>query len=966
MIGQTISHYRILAALGSGGMGQVFRAEDTRLGRQVAVKFLSQQLASDPASLERFQREARAASSLNHPGICTIYDVGEHQGQPFLVMELLEGQTLRERIGGRALPVDLLLEFGAQIADALEAAHSRGILHRDIKTANIFITARGQAKILDFGLAKQTAPSRIAEAIGASGGPTQPTTDNLLLTSPGSALGTVAYMSPEQARGETLDARTDLFSLGAVLYEMATGQSAFSGGTSAVIFDAILNRNPVAPSILNPAVPAKLEEIIGKALEKDRELRYQTAAELRADLKRLRRDLGTPAGFPARDSVGGPFAANAPAGSAERGSDSGRTGPVSSGFSRPIVATESGAVSAQSVPALTPAPLAAPAAGAPARKSAAVYWLMGGLGLAVIVGLAVLAGLGLLGRNRRATPSSFSQMTITSVTSTGNIHSTTISPDGKWLAYVQDDNGGHGIWVRQLATGSTAKVLSGTTGEIAGLTFSPDGNYLYFVKEEGASGGSNTLLQVASLGGVARQILTNVDSPISFSPDGRRFTFVRDEAKTSALLIANTDGTNLKSLATLKDPAYFPSVGPAWSPDGMRVAVAETPDGDYSNYTIETVAVDSGDIRPISSRTWDFPRQIAWLPDGSAIVFAAGVDQVSVNAQLWEVSYPGGDPRRITNDLNFYNGATITSDGSTLATVQVALAGTIWVTSMGGAASFSSPHQVTSGIDRADGLAGMSWAGPDRLLFGYYRSGTIHFATAALDGSNMRDVPTAGALSEWPSVCNDGKRFVFGAQNSSHGISLWREDIDGGDSKQITSGKLDVFPSCSPDGKFAAYTDESGAGALMRVSIDGGTPSVIIKKLIRQVQISPDETAVAGFYHPDQTKPVKLAVVDLRNGEISKLYDVSPDIAWTGDGGSKLQWTKDGHDLLYLTEKDEVTSLWAQPVGPISAPVQTPRRIGTFPDSRHIWSFAVSPDGKQIAYSRGEYVTDAVLISHFH
>ncbi len=268
MIGQTISHYRILDALGSGGMGQVFRAEDTRLGRQVAVKFLSQQLASDPASLERFQREARAASSLNHPGICTIYDVGEHQGQPFLVMELLEGQTLRERIGGRALPVDLLLEFGAQIADALEAAHSRGILHRDIKTANIFITARGQAKILDFGLAKQTAPSRIAEAIGASGASTQPTTDNLLLTSPGSALGTVAYMSPEQARGETLDARTDLFSLGAVLYEMATGQSAFSGGTSAIIFDAILNRNPVAPSILNAGVPPKLEEIIGKAARK--------------------------------------------------------------------------------------------------------------------------------------------------------------------------------------------------------------------------------------------------------------------------------------------------------------------------------------------------------------------------------------------------------------------------------------------------------------------------------------------------------------------------------------------------------------------------------------------------------------------------------------------------------------------------------------------------------------------------
>jgi len=290
MTGETIAHYKILEQLGSGGMGIVYAAEDLKLGRRVALKFLPEALNKNPQALERFRREARAASALNHPNICTIHEIGEHDGKSFIVMELLEGETLKDRISGRVLAIGVILEIGVQVADALDSAHRKGIVHRDIKPANIFMTARGQAKLLDFGLAKL---SPEGYAPGSTLGSLEGVTTDEALTSPGVAMGTVAYMSPEQARGEELDARTDLFSFGAVLYEMATGRVAFSGPTSAVIFHAILERTPPLPSAVNPKLPSRFDEIVSKALEKDRALRYQSAAEIGADLKRLKRDTDT-------------------------------------------------------------------------------------------------------------------------------------------------------------------------------------------------------------------------------------------------------------------------------------------------------------------------------------------------------------------------------------------------------------------------------------------------------------------------------------------------------------------------------------------------------------------------------------------------------------------------------------------------------------------------------------------------
>jgi eukaryotic-like serine/threonine-protein kinase len=908
--GQTVASYEVVSFISRGGMGEVYLAEDKRLGRKVALKLLPSSFTTDNDRLRRFEQEARAASALNHPNIITIYEIREAAGSHVIATEFVEGETLRFRMSRAALTISEALNIAIQVADALSAAHKAGIIHRDIKPENIMLRPDGYVKVLDFGLAKlseQASPAVAAEA---------PTIQ--VRTGSGIVIGTAGYMSPEQARGLPVDNRSDIFSLGAVIYEMLAQRKPFEGDTPSDTLAAILKTEPPPLSQVVPGIPPELARIVTKSLRKDREERYQVVKDLWLDLKALKQELDF------QDKLDRSVSSKADETRVMLPGEPTTTTAYRSGISESI--------------------------------SSEIKRHKVGFALAAIAMVFIFAagGFGVYRWLNRETPAAhFAETKLMRLTNSGNVIDATISPDGKYIVYALSDRTQQSLFIRQVTTANDKEIVAPARVGFFGLTFSPDGTELYYAVKANLSPG--TLYRIPVLGGTPVKVLEQIDGPISFSPDGKQFVLIRGNypnSGESALVIANADGSGERDLVVKKIPQRFSPhffTGPSWSPDGKLVAATVSTIGGRSK--VFGFSVDDGSEKDLSPESWPFSARVQWLPDMTGLLVIAGENPAAT--QVWLLNYPDGRVRRVTNDLNIYRAIGLTQDGKKFTTVQSQGLVNLWVVPEGDAEK--AVRLPTGNINSFVSLAGsnVSWAPDGRILYVSTEGGSSDIWIADASGDNRKQLTANGATNVGPVATADGRYIVWVAgQNEKRNV--WRMNLDSSNPVRLTSGLSDAFPALSPDSRWVIYTTLEGIKpTLWKVSIDGGTPVKLTDHVAAGATVSPDGQLIAYTYPeaPDPfAPPNRIGVIPFAGGSNIKNFEVATST-------SVVHWSPDGKSILYTITSNNVTNIWSQPLegGP-------PKQVTDFKDLL-LSGFSWSPDGKQLACARGTLVRDAILVT---
>ena len=932
---RNFAHYFVEAKLGVGGMGEVYLARDLTLGRKVALKLLDSVLAGDASSRARFLREARLAASLDHPNICTIHEVGEAEGRPFIAMQYIEGQTLKKVIGGQPLRIDSVLSLTQQVAEALAAAHARGIVHRDIKSNNIIVTQQGQAKVLDFGIAK------LLEKDGNAAG--------VEVTVTGQLVGTPSSMSPEQARGTRVDARTDVWSLGVVLYEMITGHTPFPGETANDVIALVLQGEPPPLSHYVPEGADALQTIVTKALRKDPNERYQTVEEMIADLREVKQ----------AQVVQVPL---------ERSSDH-----------RNLAQTTAPKTGASGVTGVGGATTTSTTSSAEYLVTAIKHHPR-----AVAVGAVLLVALTFVGfmiyravrkndtlTNRTLAP--FQTTKITRLTTVGTATAASVSPDGKYVAYATGEAvrtgfftrwpaGRSSLWVKQISTDSAVELIPSADVQYKGTTFSPDGEFVYYVITD-ENNPAGALYRVPVFGGTPRKILTRIHCPVTFSPDGEQLAFARnyENEGIDALIVAGTDGSGERTITERKGGDWIESDGLAWSPDGKRIVFGAGTDVGGTHETLVEVPVAGGEPKTIAPQKWKSLGRIAWLSDGSGLVVIAGENSNTswsgTDAQIWHIAYPEGSARKITNDLNGYTHSSLglTSDSGSIVTTQEDTSARIWTVPLDTSFSSDAAKQITSG--KFDGRHGLSWSPDGRIVFITKVGDDEDVWIMNHDGTGRRQLTDDAAAEDRTVVSPDGRYIYFGSTRSGT-QQIWRMDADGSNSVQLTRGEaINVEPSVSPDGKWIVFSAwKSGPSLLWKMPAEGGEPIRLTDNAAARAVFSPDGKFISCvFFDAEQSGQWRLAIIPSDGGKPTRLLDLSVQTVNTLGG---VWWTPDSRALVYVDTHKGVSNVWRLPLDNGKA-VQ----LTNF-DSGQIFNLALSHDGRQLALARGGISGDVVRISN--